>query len=994
MKKGIVLFCLMSMLLSSIFLSQSLSTPLNYNSELGTEQNDFKRLESQIDRDNSAPVSRNLPRTFLDLNTDLSLANASFLGESDWDRSGGGTDGYGVAIIGDVNNDNYADVLINAFNYSNGDETGKIFLVLGRASVGGWTTPLDLSNANASFVGENPDDQAGWSVAGPGDVNNDGYTDILISAPGNNEVGIGRGKTYLILGRADVAQWNGSDPLNLAYANASFVGELDDITTGYNVVGAGDMNNDTYADFLITSPGYPETWKWNGTGKAYLILGRADVTQWNGSDPLNLAYANASFVGEDPWDKLGYSTAAVGDINNDGYDDILFQAHQKNVSSGIEAGKAYLILGRADVTQWNGSDSLHVSNANASFIGATAGEMAGFGLAGAGDVNMDGYDDILIGAPMNNDSADLAGKTYLILGRADVTLWNGSAPLNLANANASFAGEKALDGSGAELAGVGDVNDDGYDDILISAGEPTFVGGTGKGKAYLIVGQPDPKAWGNSLGLASADASFIGENDGDAAASVAGGGDINNDGFDDFIIGASRYGATDKGKTYLILGDDRGGTSASISGEATPVQSGYVDHFHPDTNFYSEFSLTSLKVGGHTNFTKVPPDETGWKEAYIQFDLSNYAIPSGDDLVFLDFYRGSQDGALSGDYRVHAVMEAWNTTNMTWNNKPQTSAMVYGSIPGAWLQAKSNQFHQIEITGLVKSWLNSSLENYGLMIEANQSYGYFYIVSFRGVASQHPKLTTGIETVPNAPPIRAGGISPGDGNATLAWDRSNETGGRIIREYKIYRATTQGGPYTYVDSVTNYSGGVSYVDTGLTNDVTYYYVITAANKAGESPYSEEIVVTPKNLLPSAPRNLTAVAGGMVVMLFWNESLDIGLAWQIEQYRIYRGTTPGGPYTLIGTVVPGDVAYGYEDADVTSGTTYYYVVVAASGYGESAYSNEASATVEESSEPSSGPGDTDPDGTDSATATTPFAGWEVFLLGLAISSGLVLKRRRR
>ncbi|MFX0113559.1 MAG: integrin alpha, partial [Candidatus Hodarchaeota archaeon] len=158
-----------------------------------------------------------------------------------------------------------------------------------------------MSQADTSFVGEDAGDLSGYSVAGVGDVNGDGFADILIGAYGDEEGGDWAGQTYLVLGRPDVTTWNGSDPLDLAYANASFIGEDADDFSGYSVAGAGDVNGDGFADILIGAPADEEGGDW--VGQTYLVLGRPDVAAWNGSDPLDLAYANASFIGEDASDE-------------------------------------------------------------------------------------------------------------------------------------------------------------------------------------------------------------------------------------------------------------------------------------------------------------------------------------------------------------------------------------------------------------------------------------------------------------------------------------------------------------------------------------------------------------------------------------------------------------------------------------------------------------------------------------------------------------------
>jgi len=405
-----------------------------------------------------------------------------------------------------------------------------------------------LSDANASFIGENDDDYSGCSVAGAGDVNGDGYDDFLISAYGYNAVWdlYDEGKTYLILGDATTS-W-GMD-FDLANADASFIGESTSDCSGWSVSGAGDVNGDGYDDFLIGAPYYDVIGQ-SDEGKTYLILGR-QAADW-GND-VNLANADASFIGENDSDWSGWSVAGAGDVNGDGYDDFLIGAPQHDAIEPSDEGKTYLILGR-QAADW-GND-VNLANAYASFTGENAGDWSGTSVAGAGDVNSDGYGDFLIGAPGNSEGGNSAGQTYLILGKASGWAKDSS----LSGADASFIGENAYDASGRSVAGAGDVNGDGYNDFLIGAPEDSDYGDT-VGQAYLILGNATISSWGKDFNVAGAHASFIGEDlYNEAGHQVAGAGDVNGDGYDDFLIGSPYHsnGGNFAGKTYLILGKGSG----------------------------------------------------------------------------------------------------------------------------------------------------------------------------------------------------------------------------------------------------------------------------------------------------------------------------------------------------------------------------------------------------------------------------------------------------
>ncbi|MFW9779945.1 MAG: hypothetical protein ACFFE8_13900 [Candidatus Heimdallarchaeota archaeon] len=469
---------------------------------------------------------------------DLFQANASFIGEDASDQSA-----FSITGVGDVNADGFDDILIGAWGDDDGGtDAGKTYLLLGRPSAD-WQMDLDLSLANASFIGEDSNDWSGYSVAGAGDVNADGYDDILIGVPNDEDGGVYAGQTYLFLGRPS-ADWQLG--LDLSLANASFIGEDRDDFAGFSIAGVGDVNTDGYDDIMIGAPGDDNAGLPN-VGQCYLLLGRPSA-DWQMR--LDLSQANASFIGEDAGDEAGYSVAGAGDVNADGYADVLIGAHKGDIG-GMFAGQSYLLLGRPSA-DWQ--MDLNLSLANASFIGEDAGDEAGFSVAGVGDVNADGYDDILIGAYGDDDGGTDAGQSYLLLGRPSADWQLG---LDLSLANASFIGEDVGDEAGYFVAGVGDVNVDGYDDILIGAPYDDD-GGTDAGQSYLLLGRPSAD-WQLRLDLSLANASFIGEDVGDeSGCSVAGAGDVNADGFGDLVIGARKNdeGGVDAGQTYLLLAKD------------------------------------------------------------------------------------------------------------------------------------------------------------------------------------------------------------------------------------------------------------------------------------------------------------------------------------------------------------------------------------------------------------------------------------------------------
>ena len=356
-------------------------------------------------------------------------------------------------------------------------------------------------------------------------------------------------KRYVLVGVAMVfVLWVSACPsgainrISVSEVQASFIGEeAGDWADGLACV--DDVNGDGYDDFLVGAT--DNDYGGENAGQIYLFFGRSDGWSLRAS----LSEADASFVGEIEGGYVGWEISGAGDVNGDGFDDILIgSANYYSLRDGPEnpCGKTYLIFGKAD--GWQMRTSLR--EVDASFIGEDPGDRSGCHVTCAGDVNGDGYDDILIGAFFNSFGGEGAGQTYLIFGKPEG--WRLGTKLSLADA--SFVGENPGDWSGVPLTGVGDVNGDGYDDILIGM-RRIFGGGTYPGQTYLIFGKPD--GWSMRTPLSEVDASFLGEEESDqAGVSLTGAGDVNGDGYDDFLIGSSNssFSGFHAGQIYLIFG--------------------------------------------------------------------------------------------------------------------------------------------------------------------------------------------------------------------------------------------------------------------------------------------------------------------------------------------------------------------------------------------------------------------------------------------------------
>jgi len=388
------------------------------------------------------------------------------------------------------------------------------------------------------FTGEAANDVAGYSVSSAGDVNGDGYDDILIGAEGNSDAGSYAGAAYLIYGS--------STPLTSASLSTAvkFTGEAANNYAGTSISSAGDVNHDGYDDILVGAYGNSDGDL--NAGAAYLIYG-------SGTPLTSTSLSTAvEFTGEYADDLAGTSVSSAGDVNGDGYDDILI---------GIEYGGEFDFEGVAYLIYGSGTSLTSTSLSTAvEFYGEASLNYAGTSVSSAGDINNDGYDDILVGAYGNDDGGSDAGAAYLIYGQANE--FSGLISLGTSGI-AEFTGEAAYDYAGYSVSSAGDVNGDSYNDILVGAYNDND-GGSNAGATYLIYGSSTPLT---SVSLSTA-IKFIGEaTDDNAGKFVSSAGDVNNDGYDDILVGALQNDDTgsDAGAAYLIYGSDTPLTSVSLS---------------------------------------------------------------------------------------------------------------------------------------------------------------------------------------------------------------------------------------------------------------------------------------------------------------------------------------------------------------------------------------------------------------------------------------------
>lgn len=440
-------------------------------------------------------------------------ASAGVCTEPAWSVDGDQLDGrFGtVAPAGDVNGDGWDDVIVGAYNYDHPEvDEGAVWLFLGSPS-GLSTSPAWMGESNQAGA------KFGDKLSGAGDVNGDGYDDVVIGSA-TYDVGseLDAGAAFLYLGgpgglSSTPDWWAGGDQ-----ENANF---------GACAQPAGDVNADGYSDVILGAwlDDHPEV----DEGRAFVYLGSdsglSDTPVWTGEGNS----ADAVY---------GYFCTAAGDVNGDGFGDIVVGARRWSGAGISKEGRAYV---------YHGSAAGPSAAANWVRSGGQAGGEFGNSPAGAGDVNGDGYDDLLVNAFRFDHGQKDEGMAFLFLGSS----------AGLATAPAwSAEGDEAFAYFGYHVDAAGDLNADGYGDVIVTAADkdvPGFVdagwAGVWLGSASGLQAAPD---WTQSCDQ-------VGAGLGNAAR---GAGDVDGDGFDDVLTGALyRDGPpADAGRAYLFYGCPEG----------------------------------------------------------------------------------------------------------------------------------------------------------------------------------------------------------------------------------------------------------------------------------------------------------------------------------------------------------------------------------------------------------------------------------------------------
>ena len=456
--------------------------------------------------------------------------------------------------------------------------------------------PLGSLNGQNGFKlnGEMSGDQSGISVSTAGDINKDGYNDLMIGAwgyPGNNRIG----RSYVVFGGPNVGS---SGIVELSKLNSTMGFKIDGESTnnyaGYSVSGGMDLNGDGHVDLLIGAYGYPAS---SATGRSYVIFGGPGIGK-NGDIALSNLNGSTGFKldGESSSDHSSLSVSEVADVNGDGYADLMIGAYAHGGS-----GRSYVMFGGPGVS----SGGIVLSSLNGvngfKLDGEFNGDRSGISVSAAGDINGDGHVDLLVGSSGYSAGAN-KGRSYVVFGGTGL---GSSGDITLGNLNGvtgfKLDGEFNGDWSGYSVSRCGDINGDGNEDLIIGAmGYPGLDYINGIGRSYVVFGGPQV---GNSGLLLLSTLNGVngfkldGESINDLSGIVVGGaGDINGDGWGDLIIGASGH-RNQTGRGYVVFG----GSSVGRSGIITLSDLNGSNGFKLDGESSGDFSSFSISPASDIN---------------------------------------------------------------------------------------------------------------------------------------------------------------------------------------------------------------------------------------------------------------------------------------------------------------------------------------------------------------------------------------------------------
>ena len=396
-----------------------------------------------------------------------------------------------------------------------------------QSQLGGKVTLAIGKERDITIIGVAREDRSGFGVASA-DINGDGAEDLIVGATEANPAGVfGAGGTYVIFGPLEAGT------LALSTAPDITISGIDVQDYSGSAVAVGDLNNDGAVDLIIGAYQAKAGERLNA-GVTYVLFGPLEVGM------LGLSTSADIIINGADKDDLSGKAVAVGDINNDGIEDLIIGAQSAQLR---REGETYVFFGPLEAGTLDAATDPDIT-----IGGIDTSDFSGSGVA-SGDVNNDGAEDLVIGAQSADPGGrDDAGEAYVVFGPLEA----GRLELSSA-ADITINGREEEDCLGSAMT-TGDMNGDGVEDLVIGAMGADAGSRLGAGQAYVLLG---PLSAGTIEVSTAADMTIDGARSVDRLGASLATGDINDDGTQDLIIGATGadpHDMKDAGETYVLLG--------------------------------------------------------------------------------------------------------------------------------------------------------------------------------------------------------------------------------------------------------------------------------------------------------------------------------------------------------------------------------------------------------------------------------------------------------
>ncbi len=435
----------------------------------------------------------------------------------------------------DFNGDGFDDVIIgvSADNAISGNDSDFAYLFLGSDN---YSKNVNCNEADTIFKYRMDSYEIRSYVATSGDINNDGYGDIIIGNYHDTEYGQSTGCVLIYFGRT-----NPPSELNYTDADVKITGiqRLDGF--GWVVSSAGDFNKDGINDIIIAATGV-------GYGSVFVFFGKE-----NWESKFDYSKADLQISGNVNLRLYGTSVSSAGDFNNDGYDDLIVGTPATN------CGNAYIIFGKSHPPK-----IISVSDADVTLTGENRGDYFGETVSKAGDINNDGYDDVVVGARRYDNQVRSAGCAYVYFGRA-----NPSSTINPLDADIRILGDSMDAGFASCVSNAGDINNDGFSDLIIGESGSHHPNYPKDGNIYIFYGSSNPQSL---LSLSNADVRIHTIGGLSLFKSISSAGDFNGDKIDDVIF-TNCFSLYNDAEVHVLFGKSNLNSSIYLSNTDIKFQS-------------------------------------------------------------------------------------------------------------------------------------------------------------------------------------------------------------------------------------------------------------------------------------------------------------------------------------------------------------------------------------------------------------------------------------